>query len=320
MTTLLELLKQKKQDLAASRRRKTVKPLDGNTRWRILPSWRGEGQQFWHDFGQHFVKNSAKELTAIYMCTDKTFGKPCSICDAIKAGIKSATDESTMDLLKEAASTGRVLLNALHLDSSKPEERVEPQILELPPSVFSMILDIAAEWEEAGESIFDVTAGKDLIINRVGTGKNTKYTVQAGAKVTPVPAGVLAKLHDLDAYVQQESNEQQLRALNSVRSVTGLLPAPSSSGLPPAAAAMGAATLAEDDDPYAVAKPPSKPAAAAKPAADVEDVVGKPLPKAAAPAPAPAPAPAAVPAPAPAASPEPTGDDELDAMLASLGS
>jgi len=307
MTTLLELLKKKKQDLAAGKRRKTIKPADGTGRYRILPSWRGEGQQFWHDFGQHFIKNSAKEITAIYMCTDKTFGRPCTICEAIGHGIKGASDEFTTDLLKDARSTGRVLTNALHVDGPTPGE---VQILELPPTVFAMIIEIAQEWEEAGESIFDPVRGKDLLIGRSGAGKLTKYTVMVAAKAAVLPAGVMTKLHNLDEYVQQESSEAALRALNSVRAATGLLPAPAAStGLPAAAAAAGAATLVEEDDPYAAAPTPPK-RAAAPPAASVvvvDDVVAKPPRAAAAAAPA-----ASMPAE------ESTGDSEMDELLAGL--
>lgn len=311
MSALLDLLKQKKQDLAAGKRRKTIKPTDGRGRYRILPSWRGDGQQFWHDFGQHFVKNAAKEITAIYMCTDKTFGRPCSVCEAIGQGIKSATDDYTMEILKDARSTGRVLLNVLHLDGPTPGE---VQILELPPTVFGQVIEIAQEWEEAGESIFALNGGKDIIVSREGSGKNTKYTSQVAAKSLPVDPSVLAKLHNLDEYVRQESSEQMARALNSVRSVSGLLPAPSaSSGLPAAASAAGAATLV-DDDPYAAAPPPVRRAA---PAESVEDVTPRPVVRpAAAPAPAPAPAVAAAPA---AVADSSLGDPELDALLNELG-
>ena len=312
--SLLALLKAKKQDLAAGKRRKTVKPTDGTTRWRILPSWRGAGQQFWHDFGQHFVKNAAKEITAIYMCTDKTFGKPCAVCEAVSQGMKAATDDHTMEILKDARSTGRILLNALHLDGPTP---TEVQVLELPPTVFNMLIEIAEEWEAADDSVFDIAKGKDILIGRTGTGKTTKYTVQVGAKVTPVPAGVMDKLHDLDEYVAQESNERQLRALNSVRSVSGLLAAPSSSSTPtPRPLAAAAAAPIEEDDPYAVATPPARKAAPAPAAAvadevtDVVDVAPKPVPKA---APAPAPKAAAV------VAAESTGDSDLDDLLNQLG-
>lgn len=299
MSTLLELLKQKKQDLAAGNRRKTIKPVEGTGRYRILPSWRGDNQPFWHDFGQHFIKKADKSIAAVYLCSDKTFGKPCEVCDAVAAGIASSPDDATMNLLTDAKSAGRVLVNALHLDGPTG---MEVQILELAPGTFKLITDIAVEWEEAGESIF----GKDILITRTGTGKNTKYAVQVAAKTTPIPAGL--KPHNLDEYVAQESNEAKLRALNSVRAVSGLLPAPAAASAPSTLAKM--ATVDDDEDPYAAAPAPAK---KATPAAAVEDAEVKPVrsaPAAAAPTPAPA-------AAAPAA--DLTGDDELDDLLKQLG-
>lgn len=313
MSALLALLKQKQQDMAASRRGRTVKIPEGTSRWRILGSWRGEGQQFWHDFGQHFVKDSTGKLVAIYMCADKTFGTPCAVCDAISAGIKGATDDVTTNLLAEAKSASRILLNVMHLDSPEPHK---VHIGEFPPTVFEQVVAIATEWEDAGESIFGPN-GKDLIIGRTGAGKQTKYTVQVGAKTTAIPPGVADKLHNLDEYVAQESSEAMNRALNSVRAVSGLLPAPaaSSGGLP--AAARGAAMLVEED-PYAPAAPPARRAAA--PAVttfeDVPDLSDPPFEVAEKPAAAKPTVTVAQPAAAPTAS---TGDDDLDELLKSLG-
>lgn len=307
MSTLAELLRQKKQDMQASKRKRAAKIPDGKSRWRILPSWRGEGQQFWHDFGQHFIKNTAGEMQAVYVCTEKTYGRPCEVCNALSTAIKGATDDATMNLLKEARANGRVLVNALHLDGPSP---TEVQVLELAPGLFEEIVGIATEWEEAGESIFDIKAGKEIIITRTGSGKKTEYSAQVAAKTMhKVDAAVLTKLNDLDEYVKQESSEQQLRALNSVRSVAGLLPAPAAarSGLP--AAAAGAATFDEADDPYATATPPKRtPVTTAKVAdeeiTDVPDSVTMPAAK-----------PAAA---AKTAAAESTGDPELDALLASV--
>lgn len=314
MSALLALLKQKQQDMAASRKGRTEKIPEGTSRWRILGSWRGEGQQFWHDFGQHFVKDSTGKLVAIYMCADRTHGKPCAVCDAISTGIKGATDDQTTALLAEAKSASRILLNVMHLDSGEPHKI---HIGEFPPTVFEQVVAIATEWEDAGETIFGPN-GKDLVINRTGAGKQTKYTVQVGAKSTVIPAGVASKLHDLDEYVAQESSEAMNRALNSVRAVSGLLPAPAAStGLP--AAARGAAML--DDDPYATMAAPARRATPAAPVTEFEDVPDLSSPpfdvtpaapaKPAATKPAVAAAAVAVPA-------APTGDDDLDALLDSL--
>jgi len=325
MSALLALLNKKKQEMAASRRSRTAKLPDAGSRWRILGSWRGADQPFWHDFGQHYVKDAAGAMQAVYVCTEKTFGRPCVICDAVKQAIGGATDEGTMKLAGEAKSAARVLVNALQLDGKEPHK---VEILELPPTVFELLIAICAEWEEAGETVLGAS-GKDIIINRTGTGKNTKYTAQVGAKTTAVPAGVCDKLHDLDEYVAQESTEAQTRALNSVRAIAGMLPAPSASGLP--LAARGGMTIADDE----VAVAPGKKAVfedvpeivdtpvrpSARPAVLAEDAVMSAPKRATATAPKAAPAaaeeaPWVAPAAAVAAG---TGDPELDALLAELG-
>lgn len=312
MSALLALLQQKKQAIAASRKSKTAKLTDGRSRWRILPSWRGADQPFWHDFGQHFVKNSAGEIQAIYVCSEKTHGKPCEVCSVVAQSIKAATDDATLQLLNDAKANGRVLVNAFHIDGPEP---TKVQILELPPTVFGDFVNLAEEFEQAGQSILDLNTGKDIIVTRTGKGKNTKYSTVPAAVSQPVPAAVMAQLNNLDEYVNQETSEGMTRALTSVRSIAGLLPAPTGgarpSGLPLAAA--GAATLV-DEDLYAAAPMPAKAPAAAVPT--VEDVT----PRAVAPAPAPvaaAPAPVAA-APVAATAATSTGDDELDALLAGL--
>lgn len=304
MSSLLDLLRAKKSEIAAASgdRMKTIKPVDGSGRYRILHSWRGVGQQFWHDFGQHFVRNSASKIAAVYMCTDKTYGKPCAVCAALEQGMASASDDFTMNLLKEAKSSGRILVNAMHIDSSTPGE---VKILELSPTAFKAYLDIVEQYEDAEQSIFDVETGRDVIITRSGVGLQTKYTVMASVKTSPVPPAALAKLHNLDEYVQQENAGQQLRALNSVRAVSGLLAAPSAPTGTGVATMGGAASI--DDDPYAAAPAPT-PVRRAAPLPEVEDVVVKPAPVKAAPVKA---------EPAPAS--ESTGDADLDKLLAELG-
>lgn len=308
MSALLALLQQKKKDIEASKKGKTMKPLDGTSRYRLFPSWRGEGQQFWHDFGQHFIKNASEEILAIYVCAEKTHGKPCGVCSAINQGIKGATDDATMGLLNEAQSGAKVLLNALHLDGSTPNKM---EIFEVPPTVFSQIVGIATEWEEAGESIFD----KDILITRTGKGKMTKYTVMVAAKTTVLPEGVglHSDLHDLDKYVAQETTDGATRALNGVRTIAGLTDSRMVAGAPRMIA--GAAS---EEDPYAAAAAPAPrraPAVAAAPAAVVTDVAVKP----AAPKPAAAPVAPAVSAPAAAAVAAGTGDSDLDDLIAALG-
>ena len=322
--SLLDLLKEKKQSLAAGKKGKTAKPPAGRSLWRILPSWRGEGQQFWHDFGQHFIKDASGNLVAIYVDTEKTYGRPSELNALINQAIKTTTDDTTMNLLKDAKASGSVLLNAIQVDS--PDKSSEVQILEIRPSVFEQIVSIATEYETEGESIFDVKAGRELIIERVGTGLKTKYSVQVAAKNRGVvPNDVEKQLHDLDTYVQQESADGAFRALNAVKSIAGLLPAPGTggpagfSGGIPVAGRIAAPADPEPEDIYAAAAPPRKAAAAAPAAAPWKDEEFEDVPEVVTAKPAAARKPAAAAAPvAPAEPAESTGDSELDALLAGL--
>lgn len=287
MSSLLELLKSKKAALSAGRRTKTIKPEDGTSRWRILPSWRkadsDNAEQFWHDFGNHYIKDQAGDLKAIYICVDKTFGKPCSICASVNSAMKSNADEEMGKLLKDCKSTGRVLMNAIRTDGETPGE---PVILEVPPSVFEGIINIIGEW---GTEVIDLTKGKDFVIERSGKNISTKYSVQIASKGKPLDPSVMKQVANLDEYVAQESEEQAIRALTNFRQVAGLMPSSTMALSAPSKPAI-ASMMIEDD------------------IVEGEVVEAKPVAKS-----------VAKPAAKPVAAEAATGDAELDALLADLG-
>jgi hypothetical protein len=213
---LLALMKQKKAALKT--KDKTVKPQPGSNRYVLLPGWRkGEEHLWWHDFGQHYIKNAADEIQAVYPCNEAIYGKPCPICDGLNRAQHAASDDETVELLKKAKAGRSYLMNVLALDSEDPNT---PQILEVRSTVFGQLVDAVEEW--AG-SIFDPEAAQVIIVNREGKGLNTKYAVQVSPKKQAVAASVYAKLHNLDEYVMQESEEQKRKALSAINHVAGLL-------------------------------------------------------------------------------------------------
>jgi hypothetical protein len=309
---LLKLLAERK---AATSRIKTIKPNPGRNRYRILPGWRKNGDPtFFHDFGQHFVKNSAGEVKAVYICEDKTFGRPCAICESVGEAIRTSTTDDLKKRLEDARSNGRVLINVLHLDGATPNE---PQILELAPSAFNGkkgvggIISLFTDWP----NLLDPVAGNDVIIERSGTGKDTVYAVNA-VPGKPIDPKILERLHNIDTFIANEvaSIQSKQRALGAVAAISGLpapagatqsvrdvpsLPAPSTVAPAPAAVAPTPAPVAA---PTAPVTAPSAPVAQPQPV--VTQVAAQPAP---------------VPAPQPAANPLSTGDSELDDLLKDLG-
>lgn len=239
---LLDMLAKKSAAIkgATGNREKPIAPAAGVNRYRILPSWRKNAdgtraldEQFFHDFGQHFIKAVGEtKPKAVYVCLSKTFGMECPVCNKIEEAKVQSHDDDVINALNEARSGARVMFNVLAVESGEPNT---PKILALPPSVASQIFDTIGEW---GAEALDLTAGRDFIIERNGTGLATKYAVRVAPKASAVPASVLDKLHNLDEWVKQESEEQQRRAIASVSAVAGLLAAPAglTTGARPSAA------------------------------------------------------------------------------------
>lgn len=215
---LMALMAQKKASMKVAE--KTVKIEPGKNRIRLLPGWRpGEEHVWFHDFGQHFIKDGADKIQAVYLCADATHGKDCSVCKALASAGMAAADDATTEVLGKAKASKTILVNALMLDSKEPNT---PQILELKRGVFGQLIDII---EENGGLVF-AENGNEIIINRDGKGLNTTYTAQISLKTYTIPAVALTKLNNLDEYVKQESDEQERRAIAAVNTVAGLLAAP----------------------------------------------------------------------------------------------
>lgn len=294
-TSIQDLIKQKQQDLAAKKgRSKTWKPGQGKSKVRILPSWRGNSDpQFFHDFGQHYVKNSKGETDAVYLCVEKTFGHECPVCQAIGHGIKNSNDDDVTKLLKQANASQKFLMNVLVLSDPDESKRLEPQIMEVGITVFESICTIIGEY---GDITQLDDGGVDLIITREGkTQFDTKYTVMPSPKSIKVPAKVMESIHNLDEYVAQENEAAQNKAIAAVGRAAGLLTADTASAALAAPKSKSkseemSSVMAEDaeyeDLPWA-------------PEAEVEDASIAATPAASAPA--------------------DIGDDDLDSLLAELG-
>jgi hypothetical protein len=278
---LASLMKAKK--LSMKKVEKTIKPTDGANRFVILPGWRkGEEHIWFHDYGQHFIKDAAGVIQAVYLCTDKTHGTSCPVCTAIGAGIRGAEDDDTIKSLKEANATQAYLLNVLALDTA---EATTPQILQLGRTAYSALVDLMDDW---GAGIFDDAEPMIVVINRSGKGLLTKYTVQISPKKSAMPKGVMDKLNNLDEYVAQESEEGSRKAIGAVYNVSGLIAPPSGADRPRLASAKKVEEADELDGlEDAPAKPvkaaPAKAAKAVKPAveddfdldADLEAMLGE---------------------------------------------
>lgn len=253
MSSLLELLKSKQKELSARKSRdNTVKLPNGSSRWRILPHWSGDENAGLpsQDYGKHFVKNFSGETEAVYICTAKTFGKHCPVCDSITKAELSVHDENAKNLIGNARAAQRYLVNAVRRNDKGYEAEVV--ILELSGSAFDEVVNLAVQFASDGINIFGLEEGYDVIFNREGTGLKTKYKAMLAPRGGPIDASYMTKVANLLDYVQQEYEEGKTKALMAVANLSGsttpMLPASMSrSSAPeviPAARTTSAATTA----------------------------------------------------------------------------
>ena len=218
---------------AAAKKAQYIKPhrfAAGKNRVRILPGWNPAARDvFYHDFGMHYVKDKDNKLAAVYVCTDKTYGKECPVCSAVYEGIRLAKDSgnTTMEkLLGQARATARVLVNALIREGEEPNK---PVVLELPAGVFDAMVDQMMTFADDDVDVLSVTEGHDFIVTKSGAGLDTEYSVALAPKPTAVTFDE-SQVIDLAAYCSQESEQGLLKAVHATTAVTGL-PAPKSLSL-----------------------------------------------------------------------------------------
>lgn len=224
MSSLLEAIKNKRQAIAAKAgRERPVKLASAKNLVRILPRWDGnESGTFWQDFGQHFIKNAKGEVQAVYICTANTFGRPCDVCAALAEYSAAVTDEDLTKTIGEARASSRVLVNALYLNGTHANPKEDPVLLELPQSVLNDILGIMETYmEDHNLNIVSLQEGYDLVINKSGSGRDTKYSVTPSPKPRAIDKKVLEKARDLEAYANQEYDEGKQKALAAMRAVYG---------------------------------------------------------------------------------------------------
>lgn len=223
-SSLLARIQAKRKEIKSKTNRvDIIRPAAGKHKYRILPN-KVEGD-FWADFGRHYVKDEAGKMAAVYVCVEHTFGKPCAVCQEIAKAGKYATDDAQLKVLEESrCKRADTLINVLVRND--PSKANTPQVMALAPSVMEQFLGLYEAYAEEGIDMLSLKDGIDITIERDGTGLNTKYTVQAAVKSSPVDAAVMEQTIDLQEFVQQESEADMRKALNAVNAVVGILDMP----------------------------------------------------------------------------------------------
>lgn len=219
MTSITELLNKKKQEINDKRAgsKNPYKFKSGVTTIRLLPSWREDDVQFYHPFGQSFIKNMDGKVLAVIGARNIAYGESDAVQEAIAMAKAGATTDAQRKHWDEARAKPRQLLNALVLDD-KDVDPNEPEIISISETQLEQIIE---QVDMAGimEEFLDLEKGFNLKVSRTGTGFNTKYSFTFERKESAVDPSVMEKVTDLDAYVRSQMADTD-RAINAIKSIT----------------------------------------------------------------------------------------------------
>lgn len=233
MNNIFDLINKKKASLSGIK--ETIKPGDGNNCYIILPSWKGDNEAFWADWGRHWIKNELGEVQAVCSC-NAVSGGHCDVCAALADARQriGGSDPVVTKILDEANAGHRILFNVLECKiTSTPQGSAisignpsDVKILELPKTAGLQVFDGIANLQLQGiTNPFDFNAMYVFNIIKSGKGKmNTSYQVNCMLKpVSFTPAQVAeikANIKNLDEFILDDPANSQ-KALTALRTVSG---------------------------------------------------------------------------------------------------
>ncbi len=190
----LKALKQKADTLPGSGEGSDFtfwKPDEGNNKFRILPpkdeALLEEGI-FYKEMYYHYGIGPENKAVP---CPKKISGDDCYICEHIASQKKKGNSEAVSDLYPRA----RIYYNIWDQSEDAPNVKLYGSGIK----IFKEIIGYLTDEEEGWGDITSLTEGRNINLERAGTGINTTYSLRVSGKVTDASGDITPDmLYDLE--------------------------------------------------------------------------------------------------------------------------
>jgi len=166
---------------------------DGDNLVRFLSDEEGN---FYHETGYHYVKQGKDKVAVV--CNRLDSGEPCYICDIVDSLYKSK-DKSDKELAKELSAKSRIFFNVIDRSDGKVK------VLGTGNQIFKELLKYFAD-DDWGD-LTDAKTGRDVVINKSGSGLDTEYSVIPKPNTSKLKEEV--ELKDLSSISKPFTYEEQ---------------------------------------------------------------------------------------------------------------
>lgn len=179
----------------------------GKTHLRILPDVKNSDNDFWREYGAHYIKDPrTKELIAVVGDAEITYKTACPIREAVGQLIAQANehgDDSSVASYKDWLAKPVFVVNAQIVGGVDEENKGKVVRCEFSSASFDKILSALDDVMDQ-KSDFDPSHGIVVTVERTGTGqKDTRYsfTPHLSQPSAPPKSDVMGQALDLDLYV-----------------------------------------------------------------------------------------------------------------------
>lgn len=154
------------------------KPEEGKNKIRILPpadeALLAEGI-FYKEAWYHY---SVGPDNRALLCPKKMEGDDCFICEYIAKQKKKDNQDAVSDILPRA----RIFYNVFDKSDVEPNVKIYGSGIKIFKELIGYITDEDEDWGD----ITSLTEGRDINIEREGTGINTTYSIRVASKITDI--------------------------------------------------------------------------------------------------------------------------------------
>lgn len=206
----VDLEEAKREYESTAQRKKAVKLQEGRNVLRILPPPPGDRRPF-KVFWVHGVGSGSNFRS--FQCPDKTLQQPCPACDKVSELYRTG-NAADREMANKMRAKREAYCNVV--DVTHPEKGV--QVLRLAEGTYRDLLGFMVPDERSGEPGVNYThpiTGMNIIINREGTDRNTKYKCELSRSGAKPLADMkwLEQMNDLTDYVRAMPAEQVVALL-----------------------------------------------------------------------------------------------------------
>lgn len=159
------------------------------------------------------------DKTLVFACPRVELKQPCPAC---READRLLATKNPIDKERAHRISGQIRVYANVVDRNAMENG--PKIFGMGPMIWKFLKAIRANARSGGDFTDPTAAGFDIIVNRTGTGMQTRYTVSAERNNTPLCENademedILNRQHNLDAQVDATVPEELLQAWQAMAS------------------------------------------------------------------------------------------------------